>query len=75
MNIFRSKVPIIAGSSTSISPEARVKIDQMVAQLNGRLSESTYFCGSEVTLADLTILGSVTFLIVNYHVDNFKVLL
>lgn len=62
---FGLKVPIIEGTGLCISTEDREKIQKMMAHLESILKKSPYFCGEEMTLADLSILGSIAFFIVS----------
>lgn len=70
-NIFQKAV--LAQTATTIFPEAREKIHAMLTHLNNILSGSQYLCGDVVTLADLSVVGSIGVLIVTrYLISHFQ---
>lgn len=60
------QIPIINGEAGTIKTEARERIAAMMAHLESILASRKYFCGDDITLADLSILGSVAFLFVRF---------
>lgn len=58
------QIPIINAEASAIKTEVHEGIAAMMRHLESLLASRKYFCGDDITLADLSILGSVAFLFV-----------
>lgn len=66
-NAFYLKSLVLQGKVTALPADVREKLDVMLQQLENILSNSKYFCGDDVTLADLSILCSIGVLFVSFR--------
>lgn len=66
MKYYTSQNALIYKGATTILQDARVKIQEMLNNLERLLGENTYFAGESITLADISILSSIGVLSVRF---------